>query len=645
MQSELDQSKIEALKKRLYSPNADFSTDDNERRSLKSQEQIHTVVPEWEHATLEERHEEGPKSSKSGKWYKIFFFSSLAFCLGAAALAAVYLFSDKLFISSKNVDIVLTSAVSVAGGEAVPFSVSFINKNRVDLEDVEITLQYPDGSMDPENPTQEKLRDVRSIGTISRGASGQVAGSVILLGEEGERKQIVVTAAYSVGESGTRYEKKKEYEITVSQSPISLLIEYQKAISSGQETTFDIEVRSNMRSDLKDIVLKAEYPFGFAFSKSEPAALENGLIWNFPLLKAGEIKKIKITGIVQAQDNEDKVFKFSAGTKDPEDDRALLTTLTTKLAEVNILRPSVTIVTDTQSTLSNGQKTEISTLGSAISNNISFSNNLSRDILDPRIEVKIKGNLHDRSSIKPAAGFYQSSNDTVYWDRSTEQDLAVLSPGEQGSVSFSFDTLTLQEIGRNIRNPGLEYEITIKGKVVSEQGSSDNIEIKSVKQIRFATALGGLSQALYKTGPFTNTGPIPPKAEQKTRYTIEWQLNNTVNHVSNVEVTATLPIYVQFVPNQASSTNVTYNELTRTISWKAGEVSAYTGFESDYKRAYFQVEMLPSASQVGQIPVLVNAATVVGVDRFVEQEVRIGLVSVTTQAADIQANQAAILAP
>jgi hypothetical protein len=314
MQTELDQSKIEALKKKLYSPNVDFSNDDNERRSLKSQEQVHTVVPEWEHADLEGRRDEGVERPGSGKWYKILFFSSLAFCIGAGLLAAAYFFSDRLFISSKNVDIVLTSPVSVAGGEPVPFSVSFVNKNRVDLEDVEITLQYPDGSTDPENPTEEKLRDIRSIGTVSRGASGQVAGSVILLGEEGERKQIVVTAAYSVGESGTRYEKKKEYEITVSQSPISLVINYQKAISSGQESLFEIEMRSNMRSDLKDIVLKAEYPFGFTFSSSEPAAAENGLIWNFPVLKAGETKKIKVTGVVQAQDNEDKVFKFSAGT-------------------------------------------------------------------------------------------------------------------------------------------------------------------------------------------------------------------------------------------------------------------------------------------------------------------------------------------
>jgi hypothetical protein len=70
---------------------------------------------------------------------------------------------------------------------------------------------------------------------------------------------------------------------------------------------------------------------------------------------------------------------------------------------------------------------------------------------------------------------------------------------------------------------------------------------------------------------------------------------------------------------------VTYDDSSRTVTWTVGDLGAGASAQ-----AAFQVGLTASASQRGTSPVLVNAPTISGVDRFAQVTVSGSGSAVTT---------------
>jgi hypothetical protein len=150
------------------------------------------------------------------------------------------------------------------------------------------------------------------------------------------------------------------------------------------------------------------------------------------------------------------------------------------------------------------------------------------------------------------------------------------------------------------------------------------------RTVKIETQTSLASQVFYSTGPFGNTGPLPPVAEETTTYTVIMALANGSNPLSDAIVEATLPPYVTWTNNtQASYGTLTYNESTRTISWRIGDMDAGKTLAAAY-----QVSVLPSQSQVGTVPALVLEQRSRAKDRFTGTTVRATTPDVATQPSD-----------
>jgi len=125
------------------------------------------------------------------------------------------------------------------------------------------------------------------------------------------------------------------------------------------------------------------------------------------------------------------------------------------------------------------------------------------------------------------------------------------------------------------------------------------------------------SKINYSLGPFSNSGPIPPKADLMTTYTVTWSLSNSSNDVSEVEVSARLPSYVGWLANfTPSNENLSYNSTNGVVTWDVGHLDNGTGFGAPSREISFQISLLPSLSQVGIRPTLVGETELRGIDDF-----------------------------
>jgi hypothetical protein len=141
------------------------------------------------------------------------------------------------------------------------------------------------------------------------------------------------------------------------------------------------------------------------------------------------------------------------------------------------------------------------------------------------------------------------------------------------------------------------------------------------RHIKVASKVSLSSQVVRSTGPFTNTGPVPPKAENETTYTVIWTVDNTSSSLSNTEVKSSLPPYVKWLGKVSpSSEDITYNSVDGNIVWNVGNVGTYTLNSTRRRQVAFQVSMTPSITQVNQTPILVNQASLTALDDFTNLE-------------------------
>jgi hypothetical protein len=141
-----------------------------------------------------------------------------------------------------------------------------------------------------------------------------------------------------------------------------------------------------------------------------------------------------------------------------------------------------------------------------------------------------------------------------------------------------------------------------------------------------------LSQATYSTGPFKNHGFMPPKADQKTTYTITWTATNSSNDVLGAEIRGNLPSNVKWL-NVVSPTNesVTWNPDQNEVVWRVGDLVAGTGSTKPARQVSFQVELQPSVSQIGIIPDLVTNNRMTAIDSFTNATLSASTLSLTTR--------------
>jgi len=230
--------------------------------------------------------------------------------------------------------------------------------------------------------------------------------------------------------------------------------------------------------------------------------------------------------------------------------------------------------------------------------------------------MTLSGPMLDKASINSSNGFYQSQNNTITWSKDQESSLALVPPGGTGTFPFSFSTVSPGTGGTVYTNPTINLNLTVSGVREGERGVPETVSSAATLQATVASAVSLRETATHFTGPFQNSGPMPPVAEQRTSYTVVWTVSNSSNAVANTIVSAILPSYVQYVAGQDAS--VTYDKASRTVSWVVGDLKAGTGYSTQPRTAAFQVSLLASGSQVGQAPFLTGPAKLTGQDRFAQ---------------------------
>jgi hypothetical protein len=611
-----DKNRLEELKKSLYSRNM---PDVRTRRKLRfSEEPMGEVKPGWQEPKEKEQsvHLNETYEDHSMSFFTKLLIASFVFCLAAVGIGVYLFLNGANMISGNNIDISINGPVSIQGGEPVSFTVKVTNNNNVALQLVDMSVAFPAGATDPKDSTKALTTYEQLLGDMPTGVATSTSISAIIFGEENAQKEITVTLTYSVKGSSAVFTKEQSYDVLINSSPITVSVDSFSSITSGQAFDMTVNLKSNSQNTLKNVILKAQYPFGYTFASSNLPALSDKTTWKIGDIPPGGSRSIVIHGTLQGEDTDIRAFHFSVGAQNSSNTATVGTEYGAIEQDMTIEKPFISLGLVVDGDSSSGD--HVGSFGQSERVAVNWFNNLSTAVSDVVITVDLSGSAYDKNKVQANGSYFDSANNRIVWNPQTNPDLASIPAGGSGTLSFIITPADLGTTANPIVNPTISVSSNVSADRIQQSGVSGTLSATESRTIKISSSIALSGRLVRSVGPFGNTGPIPPKAEQKTSYTVVWTVGNTSNTADNAQVTATLPPYVSWLGNVNPSTeNITYDQTSGTIAWNVGTVNAGSSVTSANRREVdFQIALDPSVSQAGTVPTLINPATLTAKDDF-----------------------------
>ncbi len=635
--SDHEKEKIERLRRVMYSRSLSGNLKPRERRELHEEES--PVGEDW---TRPEPTLAGIKVAPrtigvARALMSWFLYAALAFCIGAVGFFAYYFVfgPGSSPVSPGNIDIAVSGPLQIASGEPAELQIAVVNRNRTTLQLADLVLKYPSGTRSTADLLTDHPSERIPLNAIEPGGRRQGTVSAIFSGEEGERGEVLVELEYRLEGSSAIFVATSKYEFLFASSPLSISIEGNSETVSGQQVALNVTVSSNADTPVKDVVFAATYPFGFTPEYTEPDPLKGGggNVWALGDISPGQKKKVTIQGTLRGESGDERIFRFTAGTRKSRTEQTISTALADYAHRITVSKPFLGLAVVVGKESGSGPVAGAAVApGDTVNVAVQWNNNLSTAVTDAVIVARLSGTDIDGRTVRAIDGFYRSSDNAILWDKNTNRALSNLAPGAQGTVNFSFQ-VPAGELAKDLRDPKITITVHAAGKRVSEVGVPESLQATAVQTLKFGTALEFAAVGLYYTSPFGSTGPMPPQAGQETRYAIVFNIVNTTNKVENGIVRATLPPYVRWVGNfSPASEKFTFNPNDSTVTWEVGTVEPGTGVGTALpKQAAIAVGFTPSTSQIGQQPALIRGLSFSGIDVATKEVVTRTTTDITTR--------------
>ncbi len=609
-----EKSKFEKLSEALYSRTR--YRDPRDERSNVEPLETPAVEERWQSPKLDEILSRERIEPKATPFMKKFFVFALLFFIAAILLAGFIFFGGTNFISSKNVDIEAVGPTFSRAGEAIELGVTIKNGNNSALETATLSIHYPSGTRDPQSTDKTLTFGREELGVIGAGDEAVRNVRFVLIGSPGEQKEIKFSVEYKVLGSNATFYKDKVYPVTIGSAPLGLNISAPEHVNSGADFTTTASISLNSTEILKNVMLRAEYPYGFTAVSALPPAVSENNVWRLGDLVPGMSKKIEILGRLTGENEDLRTFRFYVGV----DDTVILSAQNT----IAIEKPSIAL-----SASFNGESVPVYTAPaeSAIGAVVKFRNNMPEKILNPSLEARLSGEALDKNSVVAQnGGQYNKTSGHINWSILSPQGLRELLPGEGGATSFIFSALPESVV------PASSREIKVELIFSGIQAGGAPLTVAESYTVKVASQVVLSSRAGHSLGPFANTGPIPPKVGTATTYGITLAALNTQSNIADAKVTARLGQNVKWVGVHTSGDeNISYDEKTNIITWELGTLAAGTGFSTPSRTAAFQVSLTPAMNQLGTAPVLVSNIALTGYDHLSDKTINITNPNLTTR--------------
>lgn len=519
-----------------------------------------------------------------------------------------------MLFDESRVEISITGPKDVASAEETTFTVTYANKNWAGLSDGTLIFSYPEEFHLQATSAIKISGSVAEIpiGEIKSKTEGKILVTGKFYGSKGDLANLKATLRYTPKNIVTVFSKTAEFGVNVASSPLSLEITAPLNLATGQDVEYIIDYDNRSDVSFPNLRVKVEYPEGFQFVSSEPKPSEGESVWYVGTLGARGSGKVIIRGVLSGAREEQKHVRGMIGFFQGE---GKFVAYAENERQTRIIASPLSI-----SQTVNGLTNIAVNQGDVLRYVIRYGNDGAIGVRDVIVTVDIDPTALDMSRLVLTRGVYDAARKMLIWKASDIPSLGRLEPGAGGEITFSVPVVKAPA-GTKSGNLFVRSVAKIDSPDIPTPIGSNKIISSNTLFVKLNSLVSLGTKVLYDDATFPNSGPIPPKAGQKTSYTLHLSVANSSNDLKQARVLMILPTSVRYDGKfSPSGETVTFNDRTNELVWELGTLSA-TG--SVPRELTFQVTTTPGANQVGGSLVLVANTVFTAKDTFTAEDIRV----------------------
>ncbi len=497
--------------------------------------------------------------------------------------------------------------------EEIEYIVKYKNNGNIRLEEPRLIFEYPSYSLiEGEKSLRSEIGPDELSEAIYPGEEKTFSFKTRLLGKEGESMVAKASLSYRPKNLKAFYTSETTFTTLIKKVPLTFEFDLPSKAESGKELRFNLNYFSNIDYPLSNLRIKIEYPSDFEFIESNPKSLEK-TEWEINLLNKAQGGRIEVLGRLRGEVGEQKIFSAQLGSW--LEGEFILLKETNRAIE--IVRPSLYIFQEI-----NGNPEYVASPGEQLHYEIFFKNIGENPLTNLFLVARLEGEAFDFQTIKSDLGNFEPGDNSIIFDWRKNSKLQFLDVQEEGKVEFWIELKKEKDFTPRDKNSVIKNNVYLS-QARKEFVTKVNSKLEIVQRGYFADEV------------FGNSGPIPPKVDQTTTYTIIWQVKNYYNDVKNVKVKATLPNNVQLTGKIfPEDSKLMFDILSQEIIWDIGDIEAGKGILNPAQILAFQISFAPQESDQGHISELISQAKITGEDSWTGQILEASSSAINTTLPD-----------
>ncbi|MCX6745403.1 MAG: hypothetical protein NTX00_00085 [Candidatus Parcubacteria bacterium] len=512
----------------------------------------------------------------------------------AAVLLNIFVFSR--YKKVNLIDLKVASVpVDLINGQTTKFNITCANTTNDPLEDLILVIKTPASLHNAEfsPPDFDQKTNSLKIGELAAKAFGQFEIKGMLLGNFDEKQEFLTVINYKNKYGQTRQEFFSQ-EFQLKDSVLKTTIDLPAKIIATNPFTVKIGLKNNSELNLDKLKISMIWPENFSLKNTDLGEPLNDQTYLVGKFKAGQENFYIFNGKIYGEKIKDLNFQTKIWADYDQAEYLFSEVQNTAPLAFSKLELSF-IETEKNLSLSPGAKT-IYTLH--------YKNNESYALGNVELGLNLNGE-------------YVAGPNHLSLNQNDYNKLAKIEPGQENSLPIEVTTKNSIEF-KNYQENGFQIE----ARIFASYDDSVEKNRLTIENSPFYTKINSTlalnTQGIFYTpqGDQIGVGSVPPKVGEYTSYWAIIRINNTVNKITNLKVTAAIPAGIEFtnIYNVTDGNQISYSEKTRQIEWQVDSITAFAGIFVPAPEARIQLALTPTKDQVGKSPLLLTNISATATD-------------------------------
>jgi len=542
-------------------------------------------------------------------WQKLLSFLTISlFVLLISAIAGFWVYSNFTNDSFTNEKITfkIEPPIAVVSGQEQDYRILITNKEKVNLYNLNIELQYPEGFEYVSSTIQSggEKNNLWDFSVLKVGESKEIVFTAKLTAGIGSVNTLSGVLTFKPENLNADFKQKDTVDLGVNSSVVSLSLEGPDKILANQKIDYKIKLNNFGKDILNDLEVVATYPQRFSYENAsiEPKDSSNN-IWEISNLATSSIettatssvKEIIISGNYSAiDDSGDHIFSVIVSGKNKLGEKIVLAEQTFNTAVVRD-RLKLSLIIN-----GSGQDQPIG-FGETLFYTLSYKNASTEELKNIELVAFLDSQLLDWSAISEVGGGKVKDN-KITWTGKEVSKLLSLRPQEEGEITWTIRVKDLEDINRQtITKFSIENKISASFKDINNE--SGEVSLKPIiNSINSDLSLSAQARYYNDDNLPLGAGPITPKIGEPSSYNIKIDLANNLHDIANIVVSLSLPKNVSWDDkNDFDTGSLVYDRSANKVLWKISKLSKTAKGAS----ANFNVSITPQESDFGRVLILV----------------------------------------